>query len=156
MSASKIGGRVTSFKQVMFLCSGNYYRSRYAEILFNWKAETLGLPWRAFSRGLEIDGRNPGPISQHTRAAVTALAIPLAQYLRFPQSAANGDFEQADYVVAVKEAEHRPLMMRKFPQWLKRVEFWQVDDLDCCGPEQTLPHLDRELARLIDRLTTPV
>ncbi|MEJ7592066.1 MAG: low molecular weight phosphatase family protein, partial [Planctomycetaceae bacterium] len=32
-------------KTVLFLCTGNYYRSRYAEILFNAKAEEMGLEW---------------------------------------------------------------------------------------------------------------
>jgi hypothetical protein len=30
---------------VMFLCAGNYYRSRYAGILFNSVAGKMGLPW---------------------------------------------------------------------------------------------------------------
>ena len=36
-------------KTVLFLCTGNYYRSRFAEILFNSVASKLGLPWQASS-----------------------------------------------------------------------------------------------------------
>jgi hypothetical protein len=39
-------------KTVLFLCTGNYYRSRFAEALFNSVAGKMGLPWRASSRGL--------------------------------------------------------------------------------------------------------
>ena len=37
-------------KTVLFLCTGNYYRSRYAEVLYNSVAGKLGLPWRKTSR----------------------------------------------------------------------------------------------------------
>ena len=36
-------------KTVLFLCTGNYYRSRFAEILFNSVAGRMGLPWKASS-----------------------------------------------------------------------------------------------------------
>jgi protein-tyrosine phosphatase len=39
---------------VLFLCTGNYYHSRFAEILFNSVASRMGLPWRASSRGLAL------------------------------------------------------------------------------------------------------
>jgi hypothetical protein len=35
---------------ILFLCTGNYYRSRYVEELFNHRAKIESLPWRAFSR----------------------------------------------------------------------------------------------------------
>jgi hypothetical protein len=41
-------------KTVLFLCTGNYYRSRFAEALFNSVAGRMGLPWRASSRGLAL------------------------------------------------------------------------------------------------------
>ena len=60
---------------VLFLCSGNYYRSRFAELVFNHLAKCAGLDWRATSRALvlELGACNVGPISDHTRAAVAAL-----------------------------------------------------------------------------------
>src|SRR5258708_13890413 len=44
-----------SEKTVLFLCTGNYYRSRFAESLFNSVAGKMGLPWRASSRGLALE-----------------------------------------------------------------------------------------------------
>lgn len=139
-------------KTVLFLCTGNYYRSRYAEILFNWHARQRGLAWQAQSRGLEPDPRNPGPMSKNTIAALIHSGIPHEDHLRMPLVATDADFADADHVVAVKQAEHLPLMQRKFPAWVECVEFWQVHDMDCCGPEETIPHLDREVNQLLDRL----
>lgn len=143
-------------KTMLFLCTGNYYRSRYAEILFNWEAQKHRLAWQADSRGLDPDPLNAGPMSRHTKEALRKLGIPLDNHLRLPITAAAADFEAADHVVAVKEAEHRPLIQRKFPAWLDRVEFWHVHDLDFAGPEEAIPHLDREVAALVERLLRTV
>jgi protein-tyrosine phosphatase len=143
---------MSAMKTILFLCTGNYYRSRYAEILFNWEAEKRGMPWKAGSRGLDPDPLNAGPISRHTKDALRRLGIPFDKHLRFPITAAAADFESADHVVAVKEAEHRPLIQSKFPEWLECVEFWHVHDLDFAGPEEAIPHLDREVAALVERL----
>ena len=137
---------------VLFLCTGNYYRSRYAEILFNWHAPQRGLAWQAQSRGLEPDPLNQGPMSRNTMAALRKLGIPLDQHLRLPIRATADDFRGAHHVVAVKEAEHRPMIEREFREWLDRVEFWHVHDLDCCGPEEALPQLDLHVSALIERL----
>ena len=50
---------------LLFVCTGNYYRSRFAEHLFNALAAQAGLPWRAESRGLAIEfgAHNVGPMS---------------------------------------------------------------------------------------------
>ena len=53
------------YKTVLFLCTGNYYRSRFAEILFNSVAGKMGLPWQASSRGLALERgvHNVGPMA---------------------------------------------------------------------------------------------
>jgi protein-tyrosine phosphatase len=138
---------------LLFLCTGNYYRSRFAEILFNHEAVARGHAWRAFSRGLALDMNNVGPMSVHTRARLEEMGIPFDAYLRLPEDAARHDFDSADHIVAVKEAEHRPLMRRRFNDVMDRVEYWGVHDLDCSGPREALEHLEQEVRALLERLT---
>ncbi|MEX2175467.1 MAG: low molecular weight phosphatase family protein [Pirellulaceae bacterium] len=142
-------------KRLLFLCTGNYYRSRFAEILFNRQAIERGLAWRADSRGLNPDPRNPGPISVHALAALEKLAISTEACQRLPLPATSEDFQVADYIVAVKHAEHHPLISTRFGNWLDRVEFWHVHDIDCATPDVALPHLQAEVLALVERLAAP-
>src|SRR5438067_2061883 len=69
----------------LFLCTGNYYRSRFAEILFNHRASHLRLDWRAESRGLKIGWLgNIGAISPDAIATLEARGIRCATVERMP------------------------------------------------------------------------
>lgn len=140
-------------KRILFLCTGNYYRSRFAEIYFNWQAEHRGLPWRAESRGLALDARNTGPLSRHTSARLAACGISWAEYLRSPLPVEHADFAAADRVIAVKATEHQAIIESKFPTWLNKVEYWHVHDLDCATPPQTFAHLEEEIGQLLNSLS---
>jgi len=135
---------------VLFLCTGNYYRSRYAEVLFNSVAGRMGLPWRASSRGLALERgvNNVGPMAV---SAVQALEVrglrAVAEFGRFPIQVAVADFEAAHWIVALKEAEHLPLLQERFPAWAEKVELWHVDD----APE-VLDLIEREVMDLAARL----
>src|SRR5208283_4181241 len=103
-------------KKVIFVCSANYYRSRYAEHYFNWLAIREQLGWRADSRGLMVGTwGNIGLISQHTVDALQERGIPLEDPTREPKALTLADLAEADLIVAVKEAEHRALMAEQFP-----------------------------------------
>ncbi|HVJ67318.1 MAG TPA: hypothetical protein VM510_05000, partial [Caulifigura sp.] len=45
--------RDSTLKRVLFLCTGNYYRSRFSEELFNSLAKQHNLDWSADSAGLD-------------------------------------------------------------------------------------------------------
>jgi predicted translation initiation factor SUI1 len=137
-------------KSVLFLCTGNYYRSRFAEILFNSVAGKIGLPWRASSRGLALERgvNNLGPIAMSALRALHALGIRADDDMaRFPIQATVDDLEKADWVVALKETEHRPLLQERYPAWTDKVEFWTVDDTP-----QALELIEREVTDLAARL----
>src|SRR5579859_66046 len=100
-------------KTVLFLCTGNYYRSRFAEILFNSVAERMGLPWRAFSRGLALERgvNNVGPMAVSAITALEALGVQAFDAVaRFPVQVTTDDLEQANQIVALKQTEHLPLL----------------------------------------------
>jgi protein-tyrosine phosphatase len=139
-------------KRILFLCTGNFYRSRFAEIYFNWQAKQRGLHWTAESRGLALDGCNYGPISRYTLARLREQGIDHDADQRFPLPVLETDLAAADLIVAVKEAEHRPLVTAKFPAWRDRIEYWYVHDLDCATPDDAIPHLENELIQLLERL----
>jgi protein-tyrosine phosphatase len=141
-------------QRVLFLCTGNYYRSRFAEILFNTLASRWNLNWSAFSRALAIErgSCNVGPISQHTRAACKARGMMIPEPTPFPCGARSEDFAAADKVIALKEAEHRAYMEQRFPQWLHRVEFWHVHDLDAAAPQDACAQIERHVTELIGQL----
>lgn len=141
-------------RTVLFLCTGNYYRSRHAEAVFNHHAAAAGLGWRATSRGLAIEfgTNNVGPIARPTVGRLTELGIPPDPYLRMPARVAPADLAAADLIVALKDAEHRPLMAERHPDWVEKTEFWHVHDIDFAAPDVALPQIEEQVARLITRL----
>lgn len=137
-------------KTVLFLCTGNYYRSRFAEILFNSVAERMGLPWKAMSKGLALERgvNNVGPMALSAVKALEALGVRAAESVtRFPLPATADDFISADCIVALKQVEHLPLLQERFPDWVEKVEFWHIDD----APD-VLGLIERDVMDLVARI----
>ncbi|MGN6369279.1 MAG: low molecular weight phosphatase family protein [Phycisphaerae bacterium] len=144
-------------KRVLFLCTGNYYRSRFAEILFNHLAKERHLDWHADSSGLNVqaDGIvNSGPLSRFTREYVARKNLPLEEPCRDPRQATDADFADADLVIAMKEAEHRAMMEEKYPRWIEKVHYWHIHDLDVIPNGGGLADVESHVRRLVDQLAT--
>lgn len=137
-------------RTVLFLCTGNYYRSRFAEILFNSIAEKFGLPWRATSRGLGLERgiHNIGPMARSAIVALEAMSIRTTDaFTRMPAKLTVEELQLADRIVALKESEHLPLLDERYPGWAEKVHFWHVDD----DPE-ALRRIEAEVSRLVAQL----
>ena len=83
---------------VLFLCTGNYYRSRFAEVLFNSVAGKMSLPWRASSRGIALERgvNNVGPMEVAAVKALEARGLrAVAEFGSFPIQVTVEDFEAA-------------------------------------------------------------
>ncbi|HEY6561876.1 MAG TPA: low molecular weight phosphatase family protein [Polyangiaceae bacterium] len=140
---------------VLFLCTGNYYRSRFAEHLFNARARASGLGWRAESAGLApaCFARNVGAIAQVAVDALALHGIQIEQPPRLPRDVSERDLAAASLVIGLKEAEHRPLLQARFESFAGKAEYWTVHDVDSASPADALPELERKVAELLARLS---
>jgi protein-tyrosine phosphatase len=80
------------------------------------------------SRGIALDLgiNNVGPIATSAAQALQKRGIifnrPLA---RMPLQLEITDLESADHIVALKKAEHFPLLQERFPSWIgAKAESW--------------------------------
>lgn len=140
---------------LLFLCTGNYYRSRFAELLFNALADEAGLHWQAFSRGLALEQgfRNIGPISRTAVEALRALGIDVDAAARYPLQVQEHDLQQAALIIALQEAEHRPYVRDRYPAWVEKVEYWHVQDMAPTPAYNPLQEIAADVRRLIRRLS---
>jgi predicted translation initiation factor SUI1 len=141
---------MTKQKTILFLCTGNYYRSRFAEVLFVSVARKMGLPWDASSRGLALERgvNNVGPMARAAIKALEALGVRDSDRCsRHPAQVTIEELEQADTIIALKHAEHLPLLQDRFPAFAERVEFWHVED----APE-ALALIESKIMDLMARL----
>jgi len=141
-------------RTVLFLCTGNYYRSRFAEMWFNHLATERRIDWIASSRGLATETNHllPGVISPLAVEALAARGVKLPDPHRNPASCQHADFEQADRVIALKGEEHLPLMRARHPDWAERIEYWDIHDINVAPAEQMLAEIDRRVRALVDEL----
>jgi protein-tyrosine phosphatase len=142
-----------NIRQVLFLCTGNYYRSRLAEELFNHEAPIAGLSWRASSRGLSLkpSPENVGPISVYTRRTLAVRGISPAE--RLPIVCQIEDLTSSDLVVALKEDEQRALLAKRFPGWEDQAAYWHVHDSDAGEPAEAIAMIDELVRKLVVTLT---
>src|SRR5262245_40806383 len=84
-------------RTVLFLCTGNYYRSRFAEVVFNAVAARLGLGWRAASRGLALERgvNNVGPMAAEAVELLETMGLHGEECRRLPAPATEADLAGA-------------------------------------------------------------
>jgi protein-tyrosine phosphatase len=139
--------------KILFICTGNYYRSRYAELFFNKLAAELGIKWKANSRGLEANaGRNTGPISIFALERLTQHGISPGNPVRFPMQLEEKDLQEAGLIIAINRVEHQPMMERLFPAWANRVTYWDIADLNITKAEDALSAIEKKIEKIVTDL----
>jgi protein-tyrosine phosphatase len=141
---------------ILFICTGNYYRSRFAEIYFNYLAEQAGLSQRSFSRGLEVFRcRNVGALSGYTRNRLLEQHhIELPASIAYPCQIQTEDFQQASLSIALDKKEHYPMMQEYFPEWAEKIVYWDFEDIQFVSYQEMLPGLEKKIELFVQELQT--
>jgi protein-tyrosine phosphatase len=143
--------------RVLFLCTGNYYRSRFAEELWRHLEGEHPTGATAQSRGLLVSSvlGNVGCMSVHALEGLAIQGVRVTLPQRSPRQVEPSDFAASTHVVAVCGREHRPMLHRLFPAWAHAVEYWDVEDVDMCAVDAALEKLTVHVKALHLRLRSP-
>ena len=143
-------------KNLLFLCTGNYYRSRFAEELFNAEAQRRKLAWCAVSAGLKVKEtrhQNPGKLSFLVPIALRWRGIEPARAEAEPMQLEEKHLERADRIIATCRREHEPMVKALFPQYLPDTQFWEVEDIGFEEPGKAMLRLGHMTLDLMNGLS---
>lgn len=118
--------------QLLFLCTGNYYRSRFAEEYVNYYATNQKLPIRAVSRAIQQDlsqSKNKGFLAKEVIAILDALNIPIQSKHRMPKSVSYQELKDTAQIFAMDKTEHQPMINTTFPDFNDKVRYFSVGDI---------------------------
>jgi protein-tyrosine phosphatase len=139
--------------KILFICTGNYYRSRFAEIYFNHLAPELKIEDISTSRGV-----NPccftDPISDSAVHFLESVGVKPTHPYRNPMKLTDECFKSNDLFIALDEQEHRPMIERIFPYWADQIEYWRVPDRPILQPNVALPMIAKNVENLLYKLST--
>jgi len=154
-----IPGRCVKKVRVLFLCTGNYYRSRLAEELLRHNAQKADLEIECDSAGLGNipNPSNPGPIGNAALGYLRTQGVRSLSLERYPKKWTPLDVQAADLIVCMNELEHRSLFEGQALPFLNHTEvvYWHIPDLaedpDLIGPELIEGNVRGLLAEQRDR-----
>jgi protein-tyrosine phosphatase len=138
--------------KILFLCTGNFYRSRFAEELFNHLAHPQHLEWVAASRGLSQDFwrlRNIGFMAVEARRELEKRGI--RPKLRLPRQLKPGEAAHYQLVIALDQAEHQPPLETYYPE-ITQVTYWDIKDLGDETSASALGRIETRVKALIVEL----
>ena len=139
-------------KQILFVCTGNFYRSRFAEALFNEKAGEAHLNWQAYSRGLQLASSQHG-ISPYSRQELIKRGVPKSYWSGVPKPLTREDLEKSDCIVLMDEAEHRPLLEKKFPvRDDRKIHYWHIAEAWKVKPAISCQAMTKNVEQLLATL----
>ena len=123
--------------KILFVCTGNWFRSRFAEIYFN-HMNLHRNNFSADSRGMDIirveeencpSYNNEGFLSVYTGQYLDKIGVSHQEYKRKPLPLTENDLLESYIIICMDEKEHKPMMEKLWPEYSHLVRYWNIGDM---------------------------
>ena len=129
-------------KKVLFIGSGQSYRSKFAEAFFNNRGK-LECLFMLYTHGI---GRYPSSRYPYSYSSLIDKKKPTKKlnkvskevcnetnltnghdcYVHSHRNLTKGDFIHCDYIIAMNESEHKKYLDEHFPEFADKIEYWDI------------------------------
>jgi protein-tyrosine phosphatase len=143
--------RAPKSSHVLFVCTGNFYRSRFAEAIF--KAHATAGSLSASSRGLDTSKPRATGLSPLVVDELKRLKVSPDLVAGYPRQLKREDLDAADVVVLLDGREHAPMLKKQFPQVdMTKVRQWSVPDVPAMAASDAFAEITRQVDLLVVEL----
>jgi protein-tyrosine phosphatase len=132
--------------KILFVCTGNSYRSPIAEALLKKARGDLEV---------ESAGTQPAGMIAPNAKKFLERENALEKLKRTPEGIDQKNLEEYDLIVAMKQ-NHKNEILRLYPQTENRIEVWNIDDpiyLPYGSDEQVFGEIKRKVIELAESIS---
>ena len=135
-------------KKYLFICTKNFYRSRFAESYFNYLSNRYEVDAMSKSAGLKIHladekASKEGEISLIAKNKLDSMGISSEFYSKKREKLTEKMLENSDYIIVMDEDEHFSMFLEHFPKYIKKVIFYRAKDIEHCDADITLNYIKK-------------
>ena len=135
--------------KVLFVCTWNIHRSRFAEEVFNYLTKKSNSKHQAFFAGFKVGNYNFRTIYYLALNNLKKLNIVPLRPNDFSKHIDDVDHSKYDRIICMDEVEHRPMVLANPSLQNVLFEYWNIIDESKVKSEISLPKCYQKVESLL-------
>tara|TARA_Y100001970_G_scaffold49331_1_gene62484 strand:+ start:667 stop:1092 length:426 start_codon:yes stop_codon:yes gene_type:complete len=140
--------------KVLFVCTANIHRSRFAEEVFNFLAKEKNSVHRAFSAGLKVGDYSFRTIYYPALNNLKKLNITPLRPNDYSTHIDDVEIREYDRIICMDEYEHKPMVMANANLGDEIFEYWNIVDEPKVKSDISLPKCFQKVEDLLTEIDT--
>ena len=141
-------------KKVLFVCTANIHRSRFAEEVFNYFCAKHNKDYHAFSAGLRVGDYSFRKIYYPALENLKAFNIIPIRPNDLPKHIKDVDLENYDKIICMDEVEHKPMVTSDPKLSNYNFEYWNITDMPKVDSDVSLPICYKKVKNLLNEMSS--
>ena len=137
---------------ILFVCTANIFRSRFAEEVFNFLAAEERIPAKAFSAGLKVGEYHVRKIHRPALEQLDKLNIKPKRPNELSVHIDEVQLTKYNQLICMDKAEHKPMVLSNLKLKEFNFEYWDIIDEPKVLSDVSLPICYSKVKELLDGL----